>query len=74
MIIYQQQEKGMYENETNLSAQQKKTGKNTWLFSENVNKTGEKSYQQAQGERKKAIGCLMNRRTALYSSYRSGNA
>jgi hypothetical protein len=48
-------------DETNISAQPKKTGTDSWFFEKNVNQTGKKSYQQTQGKRKEAAGFIMIR-------------
>jgi hypothetical protein len=49
----------MRSNETNISAQSKETGKNSWIFEKNVDPAGTGNYQQTQGERKEAAGFIM---------------
>jgi hypothetical protein len=39
----------MMRDETDISAQQKETGKNAWFFEKNVNQAGKKGDQQTQG-------------------------
>lgn len=49
----------MEENETDISAEQGKTGENAWIFKTDVKQAGPKNCQQAPGKRKETVDGLI---------------